>query len=352
MLIDPCSEPNGRRHPSPDLANGPGNDPADRTYGRTTMHQRWARTWPNLLSVTTLSAVGGPAAVASYRHAREVIAQHGDPIMAPWLALTTDGMLLAALVVIWVRRHRGEPVKAGPWAAFWAGMTATIAANLAAAQPTPVGIVVALWPPVCLAITLELVALVAYPAKAHPTTTNCPPGEWTAHAPDDAQPAPGHAPAETAVADRAPGVPAAAHDTGTHYTHPAGQVPVETGHAPAAWSTGTNGHPPGPEPTVPPHDLRAVPSPAGQVPAPAGTRQGPGIEPGHEAGKSGHQGHVPTRHAPDDDILAWLRERARTSGQVPARRQVIEEWALGSTRAERLRGIVIEEAASDRYSGK
>ena len=47
--------------------------------------------------------------------------------MAPWLALTTDGMLLAALVVIWVRRHRHEPVKAGFWAAFWAGMAATIA---------------------------------------------------------------------------------------------------------------------------------------------------------------------------------------------------------------------------------
>jgi uncharacterized protein DUF2637 len=112
------------------------------------VRERWARIWPSLLAVVTLTAVGGPAAVASYRHARDVIAQHGDPVMAPWLALTTDGMLLAALVVIWVRRHRGEHVKTGPWAAFWAGMTATIAANLAAAQPTSVGIVVALWPPV------------------------------------------------------------------------------------------------------------------------------------------------------------------------------------------------------------
>jgi hypothetical protein len=43
-----------------------------------------------------LPAVGDPAAVASYRHARDVIAEHGDPVMAPWLALTTDGMLLAA----------------------------------------------------------------------------------------------------------------------------------------------------------------------------------------------------------------------------------------------------------------
>ncbi|MFR9803135.1 DUF2637 domain-containing protein [Pseudonocardia sp. RS010] len=124
--------------------------------------ERWARTWPVLLAVSTVSAVGGPAAVASYRHARDVIARAGDPVMAPWLALTTDGMLVAALVVIWHRRHRGEAAGRGPWAAFWAGMVATIAANLAAAEPTVTGYVVALWPPVCLAITLELVALVAH----------------------------------------------------------------------------------------------------------------------------------------------------------------------------------------------
>ena len=41
----------------------------------------------------------------------ELYAQVG-PVMAPWLALTTDGMLLAALVVIRVRRHRREPAKA------------------------------------------------------------------------------------------------------------------------------------------------------------------------------------------------------------------------------------------------
>jgi hypothetical protein len=103
---------------------------------RPTMRKGWARIWPSLLAAVTLPAVGGPAAVASYRHARDVIAEHGDPAMAPWLALTTDGMLLAALVVIWVRRHRHEPVRVGPWAAFWAGMAATIAANLAAAQST------------------------------------------------------------------------------------------------------------------------------------------------------------------------------------------------------------------------
>ncbi|GAA2850165.1 hypothetical protein GCM10010472_04020 [Pseudonocardia halophobica] len=161
--------------------------------------ERWARTWPVLLAVSTVSAVGGPAAVASYRHARDVIARAGDPVMAPWLALTTDGMLVAALVVIWVRRHRGEAAGRGPWAAFWAGMVATIAANLAAAEPTVIGYVVALWPPVCLAITLELVALVAArrasveavsePAEVDAEALADPdPGEWWAEAPALAAP--------------------------------------------------------------------------------------------------------------------------------------------------------------------
>jgi hypothetical protein len=71
------------------------------------------------------------------------------------------------------------------------------------------------------------------------------------------------------------------------------------------------------------------------------------MEPGHKAGQNGHHSQVRTGRAPDGHILAWLRERARMTGQVPGRRQVIEKWALGSTRAERLRGIVIDEAASD-----
>jgi hypothetical protein len=66
----------------------------------------------------------------------------------------------------------------------------------------------------------------------------------------------------------------------------------------------------------------------------------------HEARQNGRHSPVPTGLVPDGHILAWLRERVRTTGQVPGRRQVIEKWALGSTRAERLRGIVIDEATN------
>lgn len=123
----------------------------------------WSRTWPALLAVGTVGAVGVPAAVASYRHAHDVIALNGDPVMAPWLPLSVDGMLVAALVVIWVRRHRGDRAGVFPWLAFGFGMVVTILANLAAvAEPKPEAVAVALFPPLALAITLELVALIAY----------------------------------------------------------------------------------------------------------------------------------------------------------------------------------------------
>jgi hypothetical protein len=88
------------------------------------------------------------------------------------------------------------------------------------------------------------------------------------------------------------------------------------------------------------------------MPAPASGHQ-LGTGPGHDAGQSGRHGRVRTGRAPDGDILAWLRQQASTIGRVPGRRKVIERWALGSTRADRLRGIVIVEAASkgSRFGG-
>ena len=121
----------------------------------------WARTWPGLLGVVVVLTVAAPAAVASYLHARTVVARH-DVVMSPWLPLSVDGMLLAALVVMWVRRRRDVPVGRGPWAAFVFGIVVTIAANSAAVvEPSVEAYAVNLFPPVALAVALELVALVA-----------------------------------------------------------------------------------------------------------------------------------------------------------------------------------------------
>jgi hypothetical protein len=89
------------------------------------------------------------------------------------------------------------------------------------------------------------------------------------------------------------------------------------------------------------YDPQGAPRPCGHVPA--GTYLNSGTEPRHDTGHNGHHGRARTR-VPDGDILAWLREQACTTGQVPGRRKVIKEWATGSPRAERLRGIVLNEA--------
>jgi hypothetical protein len=89
-------------------------------------------------------------------------------------------------------------------------------------------------------------------------------------------------------------------------------------------------------PTTPAPDPRDVVDPAGPVPAPA-NEYGSGTEPGHQAGQSGHHGPVRAGRVPDGDILAWLREQTGTTGKVPGRRKVIDKWALGRPRADRLR---------------
>jgi hypothetical protein len=118
-----------------------------------------------------LLAVGGPAAVASYGHAIETARKYGEEgAIADWLPLTTDGMLLAALVVMYARRWRGDSIGFVPKLAFITGSVATLAANLSSADiagPLAAGdigaaagrLAVAAWPPIAFAVTLELVAV-------------------------------------------------------------------------------------------------------------------------------------------------------------------------------------------------
>lgn len=115
-----------------------------------------------------LASVGGPAAVASYHHAYEVFRTYGEAeSRAAWLPLTTDGMLIAALVVMYSRRWAQQPIGFVPWLAFGVGFIGTIAANLASADAfgaPSVGegvgrLAAAVWAPISFAVTLELVAV-------------------------------------------------------------------------------------------------------------------------------------------------------------------------------------------------
>jgi hypothetical protein len=131
--------------------------------------------WPHIFGSTVAAVVGVPAAVASYRHGMTVIERSSDPGMAPWLPMTTDGLLLASLVALWVRRLTGRATGAGPWAAFGLGLVAATATNLAGARGyidhalDGWGVVEAIgwavWPPICLAVVLEIVAWMVVPDR-------------------------------------------------------------------------------------------------------------------------------------------------------------------------------------------
>jgi hypothetical protein len=86
-VSDPAVTVDPRLKPPPSTCLSAGHLDDER-QPRPTIRNGWARIWPSLLATVTLPAVGGSAAVASYRHARDVIAEHGDPVMAPWLVLT------------------------------------------------------------------------------------------------------------------------------------------------------------------------------------------------------------------------------------------------------------------------
>lgn len=155
----------------------------------------WLRTyWTHLFGSIVAAAVGAPAAVASYHHGMAVIERSSDPAMAPWLPMTTDGLLLAALVALWVRRLTRRSTGWAPWAMFGLGLVVAIATNLAGARhniesgsgwDVVEAVGWAVWPPVCLAVVLETIAWIVVPDQAKAQDAEDAAGAALAAAEDD-----------------------------------------------------------------------------------------------------------------------------------------------------------------------
>jgi hypothetical protein len=108
--------------------------------------------------VTTLSvvAVALMAAVASYEHMRALAELAGEGWRSWLLPVSVDGLAVAASMTMLVRRRAGQPAGVLPWVALLLGLGASLASNVAAAEPTVVGRLVAAWPPVGLLLSYEL----------------------------------------------------------------------------------------------------------------------------------------------------------------------------------------------------
>jgi len=82
----------------------------------------------------------------------------GEGWLAWVLPVSVDGMMLATGRSILRRRRAGIAAPFLSWFGLALGFIASVAANVAAAEPTLVGRLIAAWPPVALFIAYETLA--------------------------------------------------------------------------------------------------------------------------------------------------------------------------------------------------
>ena len=111
------------------------------------------RDWPRTIATGAFAVVSGVAASISYDHIHEVTGDHWYAAIMP---LSVDGLLVAGSIALYLERSQGRWGGALAWTAVILGLSASLAANIAAADPGLQGVLVAGWPPVALALSFEL----------------------------------------------------------------------------------------------------------------------------------------------------------------------------------------------------
>lgn len=104
---------------------------------------RWIK-FTTIGCVTVLALIAG---TVSYLHMHTLVVLHGQP---GWVAVLTplsvDGMIVVASTTLLADSRSGRKGGMLPWAPLVIGSVASLAANVAVAQPTLIGRVIAAWP--------------------------------------------------------------------------------------------------------------------------------------------------------------------------------------------------------------
>jgi Protein of unknown function (DUF2637) len=113
---------------------------------------RWVRrtTTAGVLVVALVAALG------SYEHMRALGVEVGEGWRAGLLPFSVDGLGVVAAMTMLVRRWAGQPVGFLAWAALILSLGVSLAANVAAAEPTIEARLWAAWPPIGLLMAIEL----------------------------------------------------------------------------------------------------------------------------------------------------------------------------------------------------
>ncbi|MCA1684246.1 MAG: DUF2637 domain-containing protein, partial [Actinobacteria bacterium] len=89
-----------------------------------------------VVTVAAVLLVAAVAAVVSYAHMQTVSQRAGEQWRAWLLPLSVDGLVVAASMVLLTRRRAGLAGGWLAWVALLGGVGASLAANVAAAEPT------------------------------------------------------------------------------------------------------------------------------------------------------------------------------------------------------------------------
>jgi Protein of unknown function (DUF2637) len=105
-------------------------------------------------SVSLLALI---AAVVSYGHMHALVSSHDEgPLAAALIPLSVDGMIVTSSMSLLLDSRRGGRGGILPWALLIVGALASLGANIAVAEPTIVGRIIAAWPSFALTASYEL----------------------------------------------------------------------------------------------------------------------------------------------------------------------------------------------------
>lgn len=291
------------------------------------------------------------AAVISFTHVQHLARDAGETELAALLLpLSVDGAIAAAAAVVLAesKAKRKPPVLA--WIMLILGLIASLGANIASAEPTLTARLIAAWPPIALALGIEVIAAVSrrareerdaeaeelapVPARTHEKQTvvaaPAQPIAQPAHEPVPVQPAP--APIVAAVV---------APSSDTPGQEPQVAQPSPVAEAVTASAASQPAIQPAPAPVV-----AAVVAPSSNTPDQASVRQ-----PGPVAARTAAAGrpsravqatartgaHRSANELSDDDAIEVIRRLDAESDTGPVSRRTIETaLRCGATRATRL----------------
>src|SRR6266540_2753537 len=113
--------------------------------------------WIRRTTTATVRLLAGIAAVVSYTHMHALALQHGEGAWASALIpLSCDGMIVASSMALLSDSRLGGRGGVLPWALLIIGALASLSANIAVAEPTVIGRVIAAWPSFALTCSYEL----------------------------------------------------------------------------------------------------------------------------------------------------------------------------------------------------